>query len=351
MISPHLLISKRWNSLSAEPDSRSGLCSRLDIIGDVAVDCLYNYIPAQDSSRIGNLYRREDVIIHSLKFLMPLYIYFYQQIPAGAAVLSRLSFSAKTDALAVVDSGRNRNLQFFFLACITLSMTVRAFFTDYRAFSSAGRTGRYILHHAKQRLLGLDNLSPAAALSAFDWLCSRFCAIAAACLTLYFGWDFNLFFRPKARLFKGDFYLRAQICPSLRCVRVRPPASSSKAAAKQISKYIAKTSKYVIHVHICKTTAAGAALKGSVAKLVVLLTLLWVTKNSIRFRCFFKFCFCLGIPGICVRMILLGKNAIRFLQCSVVGISIHTENFVIITFVCHRLSPPFEYAKGLVPTA
>ena len=95
---------------------------------------------------------------------MTLYVHFHQKISSGAAVHARLSFFTDPDALAVIDTGRDRYCDLLAAAGITLTTTVRTLLFHDLTGTAAVRTGLHISNHPEKRLLGIDHLAFAAAL-------------------------------------------------------------------------------------------------------------------------------------------------------------------------------------------
>ena len=87
-----------------------------------------------------------------------------QEVASLAAVCARLTAACAAYTLAIIDTGRNGNLEFLLSGNITASIAVRAFLFDHFALAAAVRTGLDILHLAEEGLLGVDDLTLTAAL-------------------------------------------------------------------------------------------------------------------------------------------------------------------------------------------
>ena len=135
------------------------------------------------------------------------------------------------------------------------------------------------------------------------------------------------------------------ICSLLRAVatssaaasaakEVKSTAASSKEAPKDISKiYITKVKS------ACSRSASIA--ESSVSELVVLFPLFIITKYCISLRSLFKLSLRLLITRIGIRMILLSKHSVRFLQFISRRILSNTKNLIIISFLICHIYPTF----------
>ena len=97
---------------------------------------------------------------------MACYIYFYQQIASRTSICARFTFITDTDTLTIVNTCRNSNGNLALSCNITGAMTIRTFLTNDLTRSMTVRTGLHILHHAKQRLLGIYHFPFSPALAA-----------------------------------------------------------------------------------------------------------------------------------------------------------------------------------------
>src|SRR5699024_9170373 len=106
------------------------LGSRLHLVDHIAVYGVDPGLTAQNRLRVGN--RRCGINVHSLPLenRMRGYHNLYQQIASGAAVDARLALIADADTLAVVNTGRNIDLDPLSGGNITGSAAVRAFLTN-----------------------------------------------------------------------------------------------------------------------------------------------------------------------------------------------------------------------------
>ena len=83
----------------------------------------------------------------------------HQKVSSRSAVDARFSLFTDTDALAVINTCRNRVCDLFPAGSITASMTLSTLLLYYLTGSSTVRTGLYISHCAEQGLLGKDYLT------------------------------------------------------------------------------------------------------------------------------------------------------------------------------------------------
>src|SRR5690625_5834074 len=85
----------------------------------------------------------------------------YIKISGWSTIDAIFSFSCNSDALAVIDAGRNGDIDFPMFFHTTFPMTSRTFFTDDLAFSTTIRTNTAIDHSAKRCALFLIQLTGA----------------------------------------------------------------------------------------------------------------------------------------------------------------------------------------------
>src|SRR5699024_7322000 len=125
-----------------------------------------------------------------------------------------------------------------------------------------------------------------------------------------------------------------QICAFHRTI----VGTSSSAASEQIAENITEDITH-ISAEIKSAKAAGssarAALEGCMAELIILTPFFRVTEDAIRFGGFLKFCFCLFVAGIHIRMIFLCKLSVCFFQCGIIGSAVYAKDLVVISFFCH----------------
>ena len=171
------------------------------------------------------------------------YNYFYQQISSWTTVDTRLSFFTDTDTLSIVDTGRNRYLDFSLSCDISGTTAIRTFVFDYFTGTITIRTGLDILHRSKERLLCKHNFSFTTALGTCFRICSRFCTCTMAGCTLILQNHFNFFLTSKNSLFKCDPYTGTEIGTFHRSVIA---SSSGATATEEVAENI---SKDISHIH------------------------------------------------------------------------------------------------------
>ena len=159
MVAADVLIAERRHAFSPQPDLGIRLGSRLHLILHISVYGLNMDRTAQRRRGEGNRNRRKDRRFLTLKYGMSGNRYLDQQIAPLASVGARLSLSGDPDALSVVDSGRDRNLDLLSRRNITASIAVRALFPDDLSRTMAVGTGLYILYLAEEGLLRINDFS------------------------------------------------------------------------------------------------------------------------------------------------------------------------------------------------
>src|SRR5699024_5967186 len=108
---------------------------------------------------------------------------FYKQISSGSSVSSGFSLVTDSDALAIINSCRNRNLDLFTTRRIPGSMAFRAFIPDHLSSAAAFRTSLDITDRAEHRLLCIGHLTGSVTLTASLRRSARFCTCSMAGLT------------------------------------------------------------------------------------------------------------------------------------------------------------------------
>ena len=87
------------------------------------------------------------------------YLNLDKQISSRSAVYTRLAFFTDTDALAIVDSGRNVDLNAFSAGRVSRAAAYGTFVTDDFSGSAAIRAGCHVSHRAEHGLLCVRNLT------------------------------------------------------------------------------------------------------------------------------------------------------------------------------------------------
>jgi hypothetical protein len=155
-----------------------------------------------------------------------------------------------------------------------------------------------------------------------------FHARAITALTGLDPWNLNPFFRSKGRIKKADLQVILKITP-LPC----PPARSRSAPkTEEIFKDIPERRKDIVKTPEPLKTRP---LKTCMAVMVEYFRLLRIPQDLICLGRLFETILCLLIPWISVRMVLQGQTAITFFNLLIRGVSIHTQNFIVVSFLIH----------------
>ena len=200
---------------------------------------------------------------------MTFYLNFNQQIPSWAAVYTRFTLFTNTDALSVVNTGRDRHCDLLAVCDVTASMAVRTFlFYDLTA-SVTVRTGLYISYRAKQGLLCIYDLTFTAAFRTSLRTGSWFCTCSMAGFTLILQIQIQLFFASEYCLFKGNPYR----CPDIGTFHRSIVCTSAATASEKISENITKDISHIAAVEIKAAESSGtsaALFKRSMSELIIL---------------------------------------------------------------------------------
>ncbi len=238
---------------------------------------------------------------------MPAYFNHYKQIASRSSIFTRLSLSADSYTLTIINTGGNYYLDLLTTCNIAFPVAIRTFFSDDFTGTSAVRAGLNISNNTEQRLLGINHLSLTAAFFTGFRARSMFCTVPVAGGTLILKVQVQFLLRAKYGLFKANSDGSPEICSLHRSVI----STSGTTASKKITKDITKD---IPHIHSAKieSTATGSSLKSRMSKLVILSSLVRITKDCISFGSFLKLCFGFLVPRIGIWMILFGKFSICF---------------------------------------
>ena len=149
---------------------------------------------------------REDIHILSLEDRVTCYIYFYEKVASRSAIGSWFTLITDTDALSVVDTGRDGNLDLLTCGSISCSMAGTAFILDDLTRSVTVRTGLYITDHTKHGLLCIDDLTFSFTFRTGSWLCSWFCSCSMTGGTFVLKHDLQFFVTAEYSFFKSNIY-------------------------------------------------------------------------------------------------------------------------------------------------
>ena len=130
----------------------------------------------------------------------------------------------------------------------------------------------------------------------------------------------------------------SDISPFHRTVACAASSRATEHISEDISENVAEICSIEVKSAAESTcSAAGTAIKCSVAELIVLTTFVSVTQNGIGFGSLFELYFCFFIPWIHIWMVLLRKLAVCFLDCSIICIFAYAEHLIIISLcLCHN---------------
>ena len=142
----------------------------------------------------------------------------YIQITCRAAVCAGVALTALLDGLAVVDAGRDIDLELARLAHAALTAALRTRLLDDLAGAAAVRAGALRLEHAERRALSLRNNAGAAAVRTGFRRGALCGACAAAVITGFDALDRDLFLTAERGLLEGQDHRLTDGFASLRCV-------------------------------------------------------------------------------------------------------------------------------------
>ena len=243
----------------------------------------------------------------------------YIQIACRAAVCAGIALTALLNGLAVVDAGRDVDLELARLTNAALTAALRTRLLDDLAGAAAVRAGALRLEHAERRALGLGHDAGAAAVRAGLRRRALGCAGAAAVATGLDALDRDLLFAAEGRLLEGQDNGLADGLAALRCVAALRTAAAEAAAEAA-----------------CACTAAVARVDACKAELVILCALVLVGQHLIRLVDLLELVGRLGIILVEVGVVLARELAVRLFQLVLARALLHAEHLVIVSFVCHK---------------
>ena len=184
MVTADVLISERRNTLAAETYLRVGLGSRFYLVLNLAVDGLDLDRTSKGCCCEGDRYCGEDGCLLAHKYRASGYGYLNEKVSSLAAVRSGLSFSCDTDALSVVDTCRDLDLNLLLAGDISGTVAVRALLLDDLTGTSAVRPSLDILYRTAEGRLGVDDLAFTVTFRAGNRGCTRLCTCSVTLRTL-----------------------------------------------------------------------------------------------------------------------------------------------------------------------
>ena len=241
---------------------------------------------------------------------MTSYNHFYQQITSWSAVSTRFTLLPDPDALSVINTCRNGNLDLLSAGNISTPMTIRTFLLDHLTGSITIRAGLDISDCSKEGLLGKDHLSLTTTLLTGFRCGSCLGSAAMACLALILQCQFYFLIHAKNSFFKGDPHTGTDIGTLHGTIISSGASASSKEIPKDVTENITKICR--IKIKAAKATATGSSIKGCMTKLIVLSSLFRITQHCIGFGRLFKFLLRFCITRVHIWMIFLSKYSVCF---------------------------------------
>ena len=302
-------------AFAADAEDRPRLGAGRDGQLDLAVQGFDEDLRPQGSLGEGNRFLGQDVVAFTGELGIAADEDIDVQIAVTAAADARFAFTGYAQACAVVDAGRDLDLQFLADLDRPCAMAFLALVMDDLACAAAAGTGADIDHLAERRVLDDALLACAVAVRASIYLASRFGTVAVAVIARFFFRDLDFHFRTKGSLFKGNVYVEAQIGTALRAIGRLTAALAAEEGIKDIFKAAEALAALAESAKAAKTSEAALAKTGtgtgSIAvleccrtELVVLGAFLFIRQDAVRFVDFLEFFFCcLRVVRVAVRMV------------------------------------------------
>ena len=214
------------------------------------------------------------------------------------------------------------------------------------AFSMAFRAGPYSLHLPQHGVLYHTDLTGTVAVRTGFHLGAGFRAVAMAMLAGLIPVQGNFFLYTKGGFLKGQVQVKAQITAPLGTfISLAAPASAG-AAEEHIENVLhaiaeaagAKTAKPFKSAKAAGTSRA-AVFKGRHAELVILGTLLFIRKDTVRFAAFLELFSGFRIILVQIRMVLACQLAICFFDIIGAGVFGDAKHLIKISFFSHCFIP------------
>ena len=271
--------------------------------------------------------------------------YLNDQISRRAAVLALAALISQSDALAVVDTGRDGDGELAVLPLQSRSAAFLAGGLDELARSAALLAGGLGLEGHPAHALDHHSLTRAAAvgtgLGGGAGLGTR--AVAGGALVETVVGDVLL--AAEDGLLKGQGHPHAHVVAPLGAVSAL--GAAAKAAAEDAAENIAEIAE--VPESAAKAAAVAAArsrggVKGRVAELVVLGLLVGVRQDGVGLVDLLEVLFRLGVAGVQVGMVFLGQLTVRPLDGVRVGALVEAQYLVVVS-LCHVLYVPFGKCK------
>ena len=157
VIAPLIIPMQHRNTFAAKANLRVGLCAGLQIIENIAVDCMNANVSAERCLSVRNRHRGIQIVAIPLEHGVPCNHNIHKQASALTAVCARFAEVAHTNALSLIDTCRYHDLDGLARRNKSRAVAILAFVADYFARALTIRADFLILYHAENRLLGKDD--------------------------------------------------------------------------------------------------------------------------------------------------------------------------------------------------
>ena len=265
------------------------------------------------------------------------------KITRWRTALPGLTLASQADTRAIINAGRDRDIQVAFALHTPRTTANLARVLDDAALAAAGGAGAL---HQEKPLLRPDL---AATLTGTAGLRARCRATFRANTLAGFAGnacrETDIFLGTRKGFFQRNLHLRAQICTSARRRALTTPTAAE--AAEHFLKNILEPAA-TEGTAAATTTARPALFKGRMAEAVIGRALFGILQHIISFIQFLELGFGFSIPLIAVRVPLHRELAVGFLEVILARIARDAENLVIIAF-CHDRATVSDIRIPLAP--
>ena len=265
------------------------------------------------------------------------------QITRRRTALPGLTLASQANARAIINAGRDRDIQVAFALHAPRTTANLARVLDDAALAAAGGAGAL---HQEKPLLRPDlaaTLTGTAGLRAGSRTAFRASAFAGFAGNTCCEPD--IFLGTRKGFFQRNLYLCAQICTSARRRALTTPAAAE--AAEHFLKNILEPAA-TEGTAAAATTARPALFKGSMAEAVIGRALFGILQHIISLIQFLELGFGFRIALIAIRVPLHRELAVGFLEVILARIARDAENLVIIAF-CHDRATVSDTRIPLAP--
>ena len=335
---PALGIADVGNTLIPEDKLPTGLGSLGDGVVDLAIQGRHLDLRAQGCLGKGNRHLAQNIHIVPLENGMALDENLYQQVTVGTAVGAHTALTPDTDALAVVHTGRDLDLDPIGAANLALALTGVAGGLDDLAPSGAGRTGGSGCHlHAHEILDGPDLAGAAALGTGLDDTVGA--AAAGTCVAIFDPLGGNLLVTAKGCFLEGQLQPGYHIFTPAGIILGR--SSAAAAATEDITEDVAQITEVAETVSAAVAAGAGAVvgIHSGMTELVIAGALLIVGQDFVGLTQFLELLLGGLVAGVPVRVILHGAFPVGLLYFISAGSLLDTQHLIVIAFVfCHMVT-------------